>query len=251
MYSGITGEQIKTSIFFGPCYYQRLKIMVADKMHSRSTGPLQSFIRQPAAGRANQGGLRIGEMERDSIIGYGASYFLRESGMERSDKFQIQVDQMNGLIDYSGSIDTKVKVPLPYSMKMLLQELQTMSIAPRLVSNVSIDNPAIQTYLQLNVSDDKSNYDQIIQTLEDKSMEDIDDIDESEEKPEEEKPEEEKPEEEKSEDILDPEEMLDELMEEFDIDEEDEDEPIEDEEDDTLSKITNIDKFQKTVDIFG
>ena len=139
-------------------------------------------------------------MERDSIIGYGASYFLRESGMERSDKFQIQVDQMNGLIDYSGSIDTKVKVPLPYSMKMLLQELQTMSIAPRLVSNVSIDNPAIQTYLQLNVSDDKSNYDQIIQTLEDKSMEDIDES-EVEKKPEEEKPEEEKPE-----DSIDPEE---------------------------------------------
>lgn len=245
MYSGITGEQIKTSIFFGPCYYQRLKIMVADKMHSRSTGPLQSFIRQPAAGRANKGGLRIGEMERDSIIGYGASYFLRESGMERSDKFQIQVDQMNGLIDYSGSIDTKVKVPLPYSMKMLLQELQTMSIAPRLVSNVSIDNPAIQTYLQLNVSDDKSNYDQIIQTLEDKSMEKLDEIDEPEEKPEE-----------KPKDSLDPEEMLDELMEEFDIDEEDNDEPIEEEdepidEDDTLSKITNIDKFQKTVDMYS
>ena len=62
LYSGITGEQLHTSIFMGPIYYQRIKIMVADKMHSRSTGPVQALIRQPAAGRANNGGLRIGEI---------------------------------------------------------------------------------------------------------------------------------------------------------------------------------------------
>ena len=62
MYSGITGDQLKTSIFIGPIYYQRLKIMVADKMHSRATGPVQALIRQPASGRANNGGLRIGEL---------------------------------------------------------------------------------------------------------------------------------------------------------------------------------------------
>ena len=71
MYSGLSGEQIKTEIFMGPTYYQRLKIMVADKMHSRSTGHLQHLVRQPASGRANNGGLRIGEMERDSILGHG------------------------------------------------------------------------------------------------------------------------------------------------------------------------------------
>ena len=68
MYSGINGEQIKTSIFIGPTYYQRLKIMVADKVHSRNTGPLQSLVRQPVGGRSNNGGGRIGEMERDSIV---------------------------------------------------------------------------------------------------------------------------------------------------------------------------------------
>ena len=64
MYSGINGEQIKTSVFIGPTYYQRLKIMVADKMFSRSTGPLQHLTNQPASGRSNKGGLRIGEMEK-------------------------------------------------------------------------------------------------------------------------------------------------------------------------------------------
>ena len=68
MYSGITGDQMKTDIFIGPTYYQRLKIMVADKMHSRGTGPLQNLTRQPAGGRSNNGGGRIGEMERDSIL---------------------------------------------------------------------------------------------------------------------------------------------------------------------------------------
>ena len=74
----MTGEQMKTQIFMGPTYYQRIKLMVADKMHSRSTGPKQSLTRQPVGGRSNNGGGRIGEMERDSIISHGISSFLNE-----------------------------------------------------------------------------------------------------------------------------------------------------------------------------
>ena len=116
MYSGITGEQIKTSIFIGPTYYQRLKIMVADKMFSRSTGKLQHITRQPISGRSNGGGLRIGEMERDSIIGHGTSAFLNESMMERSDKFNVQIDKKSGLISYDDKLENKVMVSLPYCM---------------------------------------------------------------------------------------------------------------------------------------
>ena len=107
LYSGITGEQLKTSIFIGPIYYQRIKLMVADKIHSRGTGPVQALVRQPAAGRANNGGLRIGEMERDSILSHGVSAFLKETMLERSDKYTFQIDENSGLIDYNK--DDKVK----------------------------------------------------------------------------------------------------------------------------------------------
>jgi len=139
MYSGINGEQLHTSIFIGPTYYQRLKYMVADKMHSRSTGPLQSLIRQPAHGRSNNGGGRIGEMERDSIISHGISSFLNESMMERSDKYNVLVDETDGLITNKMN-ESSINVNMPYAMKMLLQEMQTMSISARLITNENIDN---------------------------------------------------------------------------------------------------------------
>ena len=147
LYSGITGEQLKTSIFIGPTYYQRLKIMVADKMHSRGTGPLQSLTRQPAAGRSNNGGLRIGEMERDSILAHGASEFLRESMMERSDKYEVKIDKKTGLISKEQSEDDD-KVEMPYAMKMLLQEIQSMSIAPRLITDKNIENPYVLEFIE-------------------------------------------------------------------------------------------------------
>ena len=147
LYSGITGEQIKTSIFMGPIYYQRIKLMVADKMHSRGTGPVQALVRQPAAGRANNGGLRIGEMERDSILSHGVSSFLNESMMERSDKYEFQVDANTGLIDYQDNDTPKYKVQMPYAMKMLLQELQTMCIYPRLVVDTPISNKPVFQHL--------------------------------------------------------------------------------------------------------
>ena len=151
LYSGINGEQLKTSIFIGPIYYQRLKIMVADKMHSRGEGPLQQLTKQPAAGRANNGGLRIGEMERDSILAHGISGFLRESMMERSDKYSVRIDERTGLITNKNedeSDENIVNVDMPYSMKLLLQELQSMSIGPRLITNQNVENPIVHEFIE-------------------------------------------------------------------------------------------------------
>jgi DNA-directed RNA polymerase II subunit RPB2 len=161
MYSGITGEQIKTSIFIGPTYYQRLKIMVADKMHSRGTGPLQHLVRQPQSGRANNGGLRIGEMERDSIIGHGIAGFLRECMMERSDAFKVQVDTNSGLISYDGNSHSKKMVSMPYCMKLLLQELQSISIAPRIITEKIISNKPVFNYIVQNLSSDTTPINQL------------------------------------------------------------------------------------------
>tara|TARA_B100001093_G_C26357235_1_gene812876 strand:- start:274 stop:657 length:384 start_codon:yes stop_codon:yes gene_type:complete len=122
--------------------------MVADKMHSRGTGPLQTLTRQPAAGRSNNGGLRIGEMERDSILAHGISGFLKESVMERSDKYSVNIDSRNGLISNGEESENIVNVDIPYAMKLLLQELQSMSIAPRLITNDSVDNPLIHEYIE-------------------------------------------------------------------------------------------------------
>ena len=160
LYSGITGEQIKTSIFMGPIYYQRLKIMVADKVHSRSTGPLQSLTRQPAGGKSNDGGFRVGEMERDSIISHGITAFLKESMMERADKYSVLIDEKTGLMDYKDDSE-KVKVAMPYAMKLLLQELQTMSINARLITNQDIPNPAVFLSIVKNLSNKDIIYDVI------------------------------------------------------------------------------------------
>ncbi len=151
LYSGITGEQMKSSIFMGPIYYQRIKIMVADKMHSRGTGPVQALIRQPASGRANNGGLRIGEMERDSILSHGISNFLSESMMKRSDEYKVQINETTGKIDYTDNDEPKCEIQLPYAMKMLLQELQGMSITPRIVTDTSISNKPVFKYLLDNL----------------------------------------------------------------------------------------------------
>ena len=145
MYSGINGEQLKTSIFIGPTYYQRLKIMVADKMHSRGRGPMNYLTKQPAAGRANNGGLRIGEMERDSIISHGISSFLNESVMDRSDGYKVQIDKKSGLISYDEKYEDKKMVNLPYSMKLLIQELEAMSIATRLITEENVNTDVFNT----------------------------------------------------------------------------------------------------------
>ena len=149
MYNGITGEQIKTSIFIGPTYYQRLKIMVADKMFSRSTGPLQHLTRQPAGGRANKGGLRIGEMERDSILGHGTSHFLNESMMKRADEYRVKINENTGLIEHN---ENNTTIQLPHCMKLFIQELETMSIGARLVTPTDVTNHNIFNYINENLN---------------------------------------------------------------------------------------------------
>ncbi|XP_052088054.1 DNA-directed RNA polymerase III subunit RPC2-like isoform X2 [Mytilus californianus] len=136
--SGITGEPLSAYIFFGPIYYQKLKHMVMDKMHARSKGPRAVLTRQPTEGRARDGGLRLGEMERDCLIGYGASMLLLERLMISSDSFVVDVCGQCGLLCYSGwcqyckSSRNVSTLKMPYACKLLFQELQSMNIVPRL-----------------------------------------------------------------------------------------------------------------------
>lgn len=136
--SGITGEPLTAYIFFGPVYYQKLKHMVLDKMHARAKGPRAVLTRQPTEGRARDGGLRLGEMERDCLIAYGASMLLLERLMISSDAFEVDVCSECGLMGYSGwchycsSSHNISTLKIPYACKLLFQELLSMNIVPRL-----------------------------------------------------------------------------------------------------------------------
>ena len=145
MYDGYTGRQMKTTIFIGPTYYQRLKHIVCDKIHSRSSnGPIVFLTRQPSEGRSRAGGLRVGEMERDAILSHGASLFLKEKMLDCSDNSKQYICKVCGMIMVSNSernlyncnyckndIDPS-QVRIPYAFKLIIQELQAMSIALRI-----------------------------------------------------------------------------------------------------------------------
>ncbi|KAK0626221.1 hypothetical protein B0T14DRAFT_448056 [Immersiella caudata] len=136
--SGITGESQEAYIFNGPIYYQRLKHMVQDKMHSRSRGPRAILTRQPTEGRSKDGGLRLGEMERDCLIAYGASQLLLERLMVSSDGTQVDICQGCGLFGYKGYCQTckstrqVTQMTMPYAAKLLVQELISMNVGVRL-----------------------------------------------------------------------------------------------------------------------
>ena len=147
LYDGLSGEQMRTSIFIGPAFYQRLKHMVNDKQHSRSIGPMVNLTRQPAEGRSRDGGLRYGEMEKDAMVAHGASQFNKERLLTASDTFKTEVCKCCGMIaSYNdkkhihlcktcGNTTSFNKVDLPYACKLLFQELITMNIAPRIITD--------------------------------------------------------------------------------------------------------------------
>jgi DNA-directed RNA polymerase II subunit RPB2 len=146
LYNGMTGEQLLVNIFMGPTFYQRLKHMVIDKYHSRSTGPVVLLTRQPAEGRTRDGGLRFGEMERDCIISHGASAFLKERLLDVSDNYKVYICNkchMLGAVnpqkniykcDHCPNTTLFSEIRLPYACKLLIQELISMSIVPRLIT---------------------------------------------------------------------------------------------------------------------
>ena len=180
LYNGMNGEQLAADIYMGPTYYMRLKHMVKDKINYRARGPNTVLTRQPVQGRANDGGLRIGEMERDGVLAHGMSYFLNESFMVRGEKqdYYIAICNKTGAIAiYNESrnlflspyADGPIKfntnpdgtqsimnlsrfgrsfsiLKVPYSFKLLIQELQIMNVQMRIITEENVDQLLSMTF---------------------------------------------------------------------------------------------------------
>jgi translation initiation factor 2B subunit (eIF-2B alpha/beta/delta family) len=178
LYNGMSGEQIQSDIYIGPTYYMRLKHMVKDKINYRARGPNQALTRQAVQGRANDGGLRIGEMERDGVLAHGMSYFLNESFLVRGDEYYMAVCNKTGAIaiyndsrnlflspfadgpiqfhtNPDGSMNIKnisrfgrsfSLLRIPYSFKLLIQELQVMNVQMRIITDENIDQMMSLSY---------------------------------------------------------------------------------------------------------
>ena len=178
LYNGMTGDQHQANIYMGPTYYLRLKHMVKDKINYRARGPNQQLTRQPVQGRANDGGLRIGEMERDGICAHGLAYFLNESFLIRADEYYMAICNKTGAIaiyneeknlflsPYSdgpltfhtnpdGTMNIKnlskfgrsfSLLRIPYSFKLLIQELQIMNIQMRIITDDNVDQLLSMSY---------------------------------------------------------------------------------------------------------
>jgi DNA-directed RNA polymerase II subunit RPB2 len=147
MYQGHTGRPLNARVFIGPTFYQRLKHLVDDKVHSRARGPVAMLTRQPLEGRSRDGGLRMGEMERDCLITHGCAMFMRDRFFVNSDQYRIHICERCGLTAHAnlkkmtyecrspmcvGRPTQVCQVEIPYAAKLLLQELKSMCIQTRI-----------------------------------------------------------------------------------------------------------------------
>tara|TARA_Y100000389_G_scaffold105244_1_gene102121 strand:- start:2703 stop:6959 length:4257 start_codon:yes stop_codon:yes gene_type:complete len=192
LYNGQTGEQLEAEIFIGPTYYMRLKHMVKDKINARAKGPRTVLTRQTVQGRANEGGLRIGEMERDVIVAHGMAKFLYDSLLTRGDNYYMAICNTTGTIaiynesknlfmspladgpiQFTGLLEDNINiiditrygrsfsiVNVPYSFKLLMQELGTMNISLRIITDQNInqiENMAFSRTLNLSLTKETQN----------------------------------------------------------------------------------------------